>query len=285
MFTRWVVPLDGSETAEAVLPWVERLAPRCNAEVVLLAVVSLGSIARDLSGDQYITAAVYEQVIQGEKAALNDYLAKVGERLTAAGCRTAFQVLVGQPASAIIDTAAEDVGETLVAMTTHGRTGLARFALGSVAGQVVRALPVPVLLVRSGAQQRPTLDTMLVPLDGSATAEAVLPAVEMLAPAFGTRVLLLTVSGESDGPASAYLERIAARLSSAGITDVETRIIAGSPAEVILSIAGQTSADIIAMATHGRTGVRHWVLGSVAEDVLHQATVPVLLVRGRHERE
>jgi nucleotide-binding universal stress UspA family protein len=156
---------------------------------------------------------------------------------------------------------------------------MARFALGSVAGQVVHEARAPVLLVRPLAEQPRSFDSMLVPLDGSLTAEAVLSPVETLASALGARVTLLTVTDGSEVIASSYLEGVTTRLSAAKLGNIQSQTVQGRPADQIISIAEREHVSLIAMATHGRTGVRHWILGSVAEEVLHRATIPTLLVR------
>jgi nucleotide-binding universal stress UspA family protein len=282
MFTTILVPLDGSAHAEAVLPWVERLAPVLRAKAVVLNVVNLGQLTPAMSRETIdYFGNVYQQLLDGQTAAAGTYLAHVAERLQTAGCATTTQVEFGDTASVIIDAVGGAPGSTLVAMATHGRTGLARFSLGSIAGRVVRGVQTPVLLVRPLADQPRALDSILVPLDGSTTAEAVLPSVETLALALSARVVLMRATDEKSMRRATYLEEVASRLRQAGVADVSYHQTSGPPAEAILHRAVWEHSSLIAMATHGRSGVRHWMFGSVAEHVLHAATMPLLLVRGQ----
>jgi nucleotide-binding universal stress UspA family protein len=279
MYKRILIPLDGSKRAERVLPYVLFLAPVIGAEVQFLRVAHPTAVFMD-GMETYISAELYQQVLDADVQAASDYLEGVASQLRGAGIKANTEVVFAQPASAIID-AASAVKDTLVMMSTHGRTGLSRFALGSVAELVVRETATPVFLVR-GLEDRPcTFDSILVPLDGSTTAEAVLPCVEAIAPALKSKVFLLRVPANEDASdACDYLAAIATRLRAAGIKAVHTAVRPGPPDEAILTMAERENVSFIAMATHGRSGVRRWVLGSVADRVLHMAPIPTLLVRG-----
>ena len=141
---------------------------------------------------------------------------------------------------------------------------------------------------------------ILVPLDGSQVAEAVLPQVHMLAECGGSEIILLSVvihpnydyfipdpalatsvHDTEHNEAQAYLDRVAAKLRAGGLS-VRTELCEGRVAEAILEYADNTQADLIAMSTHGRSGVGRWLIGSVAEKVMRAAKVPVLLVRPPH---
>jgi nucleotide-binding universal stress UspA family protein len=280
MFSTVLVPLDGSTHAETVLPWVERLAPPLGAKVIVLRVVNLEQLPPS-SSQIRVSTTLYEQWLALQTAEAEEYLAGIAPRLEAAGCQTTTQVAFGNTAGAIADVVDKAPDSTLVAMTTHGRTGLARVALGSVANEVVRAVEAPVLLVRPLAEQPQALDSILAPLDGSKIGEAVLPAVEAIARALPARVLLMLATDRHDAMAAPYLEHVADRLKQSGIGEVSHRVLAGPPGEAILQAATEDRSSLIAMTTYGRSGVRRWVFGSVAEQVLHAATVPTLLVRGR----
>jgi nucleotide-binding universal stress UspA family protein len=216
------------------------------------------------------------------------------------------------PAAAVILDAAREEAATMIAMTTHGRGGLARWVMGSVAEKVARASDVPVLLVRSfretpqgeiepEAQELP-FRKILVPVDGSPTSIAVVDAVEEFARLFGSEVLVLHVwpinlapvyvapglPVFSTDPAGIFpiptpekdemTAPSAERLRRAGLQ--VTRITAsGDAASEILDQCQTRGADLVALGTHGRSGVSRWVLGSVAERVLRHARTPILLVR------
>ena len=138
---------------------------------------------------------------------------------------------------------------------------------------------------------------ILVPLDGSAVAEGVLPHAKSLAYSEGAELILLTVAAnpaidylfsdpgiaetavqEQVEKSKSYISTIEKELSTAGFK-VSTLMRVGSVAEVILSVADELQVDVIAMSTHGRTGAARWLLGSVAERVVHNSNVPVLLIR------
>lgn len=137
------------------------------------------------------------------------------------------------------------------------------------------------------------ISKILVPLDGSTAAEAVLPYVERIATPAHARVLLLAAvdrprdwGGDTGGDlkgerheAETYLRRLQARLASATGNDVETEVVASEPAEAVLAVSEKTQPDLIAMTTHGRSGVARWVLGSVAAKLLHATHTPMLVVR------
>jgi nucleotide-binding universal stress UspA family protein len=208
---------------------------------------------------------------------------------------------------------AEALGVDLVVLTTHGRGPLGRFWLGSVADALVRRLPVPALLVRpqEGAPAAEAVRHILVPLDGSPLAEQILEPAAALAELTGAAVTLLRVVGPVPPPgaevpdglieeavqqllektaelqervnagASQGLETAAARLRERGLV-VQTRVaVADAPAPAILDAAREVGADLIALATHGRRGLKRLLLGSVADKVVRGGTLPVLLLRPR----
>jgi nucleotide-binding universal stress UspA family protein len=172
-------------------------------------------------------------------------------------------------------------------MATHGRGGFARWALGSVAEKVVRGIDVPVYLVPAHAKAPAPPKRILVPLDGSAIAAAILPAVQEIARAVRAKLSLLRAySRDSEATDRArraaweYLQVAKRHLERPG-RDVQTATRRGEPALEILEYACRHEIDAIAMATHGHGGVRRWALGSVADKVLHGAPVPVLLLRAK----
>ena len=173
---------------------------------------------------------------------------------------------------------------------SHGRSGLARWVFGSIAEKVLRASPVPLLLLRSfeeGGSPAPSaplsFDRILVPF--AHFHPRILDYVREFAILFGSRVALLHVSEpgedrESQDQARTELPLVQKELESVGIpTEVLER--RGDPAVEILEGARDAMADIIAMTTHGRSGLSRWALGSVTEKVLRTATVPLLVVRNQ----
>jgi nucleotide-binding universal stress UspA family protein len=173
-------------------------------------------------------------------------------------------------------------------MTTHGYGGALRWAFGSVAAKVLHATPTPLLIVRSNGGEHPsvtevTYRTICVPLDGSPLAEQALATAQPIAARIGATLLLVcVVTGDDIAEARKYLEGVAQRLR-ADRFNVQTHVVEGIPADQIIYVAQTEHADLIVMATHGRTGLRHLWLGSVATRVVHSAELPVLLVRVHQE--
>jgi nucleotide-binding universal stress UspA family protein len=194
----------------------------------------------------------------------------------------------------------------LVVMTTHGRGGLARAWLGSVADALVRCSPVPSLLVRPGESapdiaQTPQLKRIMIPLDGSTLSEQILEsAVELgglteaeyillraaepfvlvgYAPLAQASRLDLKLTQEGLAAAQRYLDRVAERLRAEGHPARTRALLAEQPAVAILDEVRLQDADLIAMTTHGRSGLARLLLGSVADKVLRGSTLPVLLQR------
>lgn len=288
---RILVPLDGSPLAEAILPVVEEWAKEEEAEVSLLRAVQ----AHRGLGDQ--TEAEVQALAEGEA-----YLKKVADRLERRGVkRVRWALWYDEPAHAIAEAAARN-GADLISMATHGRGGLSRLLLGSVASGVVHSAQVPVLLIRGQSAWKPwATGKILVPLDGSPTSEAILPVMERLA---GPRDLTILLFEAVEPPSSAalddtsirlgdrlvesmtfrreeaerYLAKVAEPLRDKGLR-VERTVGTGRAAEAITAFAGRERVDLITMATHGRGGLGRLFFGSVAEGVLRSAAVPVLVFK------
>jgi nucleotide-binding universal stress UspA family protein len=274
---RVLVPLDGSELAEAILPLLEGPQHPWGAEVLLIR-----SVTTDAPSNP------------SAETEAGDYLATQARRLERAGLRVRCEVWHGDPSQAIVNAAVRGrVG--LIAMTTHGWRGLDRLRFGSVAESVVRKARVPVLLVREQVRwptDRPP--RILVPLDGSALSAAILTVIARFRqPLQGVVELLhvlevppraphldlplsLTDARPERGAARDYLERVAARLAAKGL-EVEWVVVDGPVGPMIAQRVADGGTDLVAMTTHGRSGVARLFLGSVAEQVLRTADVPVLL--------
>lgn len=279
---RILVPLDGSRLSEAIIPMAEALARDYEAGMVLVrALYAQGSLDAEV----------------GAQKEAEGYLASVAKGLEARGLPDVrWKVWYDNPDRAIVDAARHN-GVELIAMTTHGRGGLGRVLLGSVAESVVRRSPVPVLLIRGELSWTPgTIGRIVVPLDGSELSEAVLPAVERLAGPFDFTVDLLhaveplsatavaevsTQTGEHImdlrvADANTYLAKVVAALEAKGLR-VRPEVRLGPAAEVIVEYARRERPGLVAMSTHGRSGLNRLFLGSVAERVLRGVPVPLLL--------
>jgi nucleotide-binding universal stress UspA family protein len=285
MIERIVVPLDGSPTAEAVLPQVRRILHRTDSEIVLVRAI-VPPPAEDSIG-----VAAAEALIDVART----YAQGLEARLKDAGIRVKSITRVGTAAGVILDAAREEEA-SLIAMATHGETGLKRLLLGSVTEQVLRKSPVPVLVVRpfhsytivppESPEHRP-IRTLLLPFGESEAGRAVLAPVAELARLFETRILFLRVLetnrkgaelARERAAAEHHLKEVARPLEQQGI-DTVFLVEAGDPAKVIQEICRAVPIDLVAMATHGRSGISRLVLGSVTERVLRESTVPLLIVK------
>jgi nucleotide-binding universal stress UspA family protein len=276
-----LVPLDGSTLAAAALPVGQAIAGRAACALHLVRVLDHGVPAE--------TERRAEQALR-DAAASATPTAQPHLRL-------------GEPADQIL-AAAEALPQPLIVMTTHGRTGMGRWAFGSVADRVVRGGEAPVLLLRSGttSAEPAGFQRLLVPLDGSVLAETALPPALALARAFDAELHLARVAetaniflamgiGAAPLPADVvntfvdeqyrevtdYLEPIAARARSGGVATTAA-VLDGVPVEALLGYVAARAIDLVVLATHGRGGVNRLVLGSVAERLLRLAQVPILMV-------
>jgi nucleotide-binding universal stress UspA family protein len=228
------------------------------------------------------------------------YLDRLTRSLGEEGFDIGSEVLTGSPPASILDYA-QKIRADMIAMSTHGRSGIGRWVYGSVADRVLCASPCPVLLTRSGVSttyEANCIERVLVPLDGSPVAESVLPYASAIARAFGAELILLRVTHgpstvyplpesipvlaaqaeSNEHEARAYLLKSRMKLERDGLR-VRLMTIQPPVAEAILDVAREEQVSLIAMTTHGRSGVRRWIYGSVAERVLHGAATPILLVR------
>ena len=235
-------------------------------------------------------------------AAADGEVARSGVEWSGTG-RIRTAVVRGTRSDAILDYA-EEYGADLIAMGTHGRTGVKRFVSGSVTERVLRRSPVPVLTAR--AVERPAngdgYDDVLVPVDGSDAAGAAVDHVLAIAGAFDARVHALNVvevgglvTDADTAPSPGVFNRleslgdeatgaVADRAREAGL-DVFTEVREGSSGKAILDSADEQGIDLIAMGTHGRSGLERILLGSTTERIVRRADSPVLAVRPREEVE
>jgi len=286
-----LVPLDGSLAAEAVLPYVERIATATGASVLLIAAIDKPKDwGEDTGGD-----------VMGESHEAESYLRRLQAQLASAtGKDVEFEVIESQPATAIL-WACEKHQPGLIAITTHGRSGLARWVLGSVTAKLLHSTQTPMLIVRPPAEETSAaggnITKLLVPLDGSEVATSVLPFAAVLAKSLGASVSLFqsvpepvmiypgaeavfdaNVQKELESGARKSLASTTERLGEQG---VQANLVTsfGNTVDGIVGAAERTQADVIVMSTHGRSGIGRMVLGSVADGVVRRASVPVLLVR------
>jgi nucleotide-binding universal stress UspA family protein len=280
-----LVPLDGSGEAESVIPYIRDLAPRFGSHVHILG-VGIGTKTRRVN------------------RLLEDYIKRIAIGLQGDNIKAEPVIRYGIAADKILDFTVEKEVD-LIIMATHGRSGITRWWMGSVAEKVISEATAPVLLVRSKRSSKTGtvgklhfLHKILAPLDGSDIGESALSYVETLAINSRASVdLLQIVSPPGTVEASLlggpdwrkfiktmhdagenYLKGITTRLSGNGVKSTY-EVVTGDPADKIVEYAEDKRISLIAMSTHGRTGLARWVLGSVTDKVLHSAKVPILLAR------
>jgi nucleotide-binding universal stress UspA family protein len=296
MYTRILIPLDGSKIAEQVLPYARFLAKALSLPVELLQAADPEALAllTDPAHSRYADTVWADKINTGR--AYLDAVARSFE-----GTRVQCLVEKGKAEDVVIDNAAADKN-TLIVMATHGRSGIQRWVLGSVADKVLHGSPNHMFLVRATEQGKregaATLKTVVVPLDGSALAEQVLPYVTDLAKKITLKVVFIrayalpaSATGDEfvtyteelisgiESEARDYLATKVEEAKQNGITDVVPIVKFGYGAEEIISVARETPDNLVAMCTHGRSGVGRWVLGSVTERVVRHSGDPVLIIR------
>ena len=265
-----LVPLDGSERAEAALDWAYALPAQ---RIRLLRVCP-------------------EEPPDTQAAA--QYLEEVAARFRPPERRIETRIAYGGPAESIVDDAAD---ADLIVMSTQGAGGGGRLLFGSVADRVARHAPAPTLLLRGGHHPvaAQPVRRIVAALDGSLAAERALPLATLLARHLGVPIHLVSVSDQitsraerdsehrpRDGSAprdeapDTYLGRTAASLEALDVS-ASTEVRSGPAAVEVMATLG--SGDLLIITTHGQGAARRWQIGNVAEKLLRQAAAPVVLVR------
>ena len=274
---RILVPLDDSPEARVALPYAAALATP-GTEIVLLTVVPSATDAGTARAG----------------------LETAAQRLRVAGQTVRTEVVTGDPARCIVDMAA-DLRAEMIVIASHGRGAFGRLIYGSVADQVGRESPVPVMVVRfRQVQPGPVgITRLVVPLDGSSRAEAALPVATTISRRLGTPILLVRVVDPTDlmpavgvgeaipfeiydeaekeleQEARRYLDTVAQKLREQGLP-VASSMLMGSSASAIEEATHL--GDVLVLSSHERTGVMRWLMGSVAEKLTREDEAPVILV-------
>jgi len=323
MFTRILVPLDGSTRAECAIPVAARIARASGGTVDLLRVVYPPI---DYGGYLTQSQLLVEKEMDAAIDAAAEYLARMTRAEALEGIGTKIEAIAGAVAPTVLSyTQSAEID--LVVMCSHGYSGLKRWMLGSVAEMVARHTTVPVLILH---QNGPALTSLpddqslraLVALDGSSFAEAVLePTIDLItalsAPAQGAVHLLRVVDvpmldgkGKSQAnigadvmkkaeeDATLYLVGVISTLQTAigegkqlkftasVTTDIDVAGAIVKEAQHVENTAaeGTNGYAFIAMSTHGRGGIERWMAGSVTERTLHGTRLPLLIVRPQNAK-
>ncbi len=302
IYTKILIPLDGSALSESILPYARFLAKALKVPAELVYSIDPETISYLSTPDR--SRPIVEAKL---KQSGLDYLEPVSGSFPES-LAVVCSVIVGKPVDVIVERAAAEAG-TLIAMATHGHSGLQRWALGSVADRVLHLSANHLFLVRPPRRAQSVgvaqLKKIIVPLDGSALSEQTLPYVALLATNMNLELLLLRVfslplpayfvGGEHSlewvklaeplkSEAGLYLEDKARRLQEEGVKKVSSMVLEGNAAEAIIEFARQTPDTLVAMCTHGRSGIGRWVMGSVSERVVRYSENPVLMIRARERR-
>ena len=285
MFEKILVPLDGSELAKQVFGCVSDLARAFNPEVVLAGICEPHETEREQACRLYI----------------NDEARRLSSSVTLPSLKLKTVVLSGRPAELILDYA-EKNGIGLIIISSHGRSGIRPWSLGSTANKVLHKVGVPLIMVR--ATQPPAVppsifSRILVPLDGSERGEAILPYVAEIHRRMASEVILFRVVepgkhmrsvggldyitfkdrdlANTRKEALAYLKKTVAVVAPDG-EGVKTEVRVGDSAEEIINYCGETGCTLVAMPSHGHSGIESWLYGSVTYKVLQAGKEAVMLV-------
>lgn len=287
MEKRIVVPLDTSDLAERVLPYVQVIASGLKAEVDLVTVAEPGA--------------------EKLEHPLRSYLAEVARKVKLPGGAPQQEVLFGRAADQIVDYAVDNEA-LMIAMASRGLSGVTRWVMGSVADKILRGAECPVFLVKA---PEPTKvkpwqgKRIMICLDGSQVAECVFRTMDDVSWAPELDIDLVRVVEPPTAPpnadetspqwkdyrnyimsrselaARAYVEEIEKPLKKQGRWRTRGHVLFGAPAREIIDFATQNDVDVILMSTIGRSGLGPWVHGGVASKVVEGATTPILLVNAR----
>ena len=297
MSQKILVPLDGSELAEQALEPALKLAEKGHGTLLLLSVPYLKHLfVHEVAGYGLLWP---EQSMTHTHQELSAYLQGLQEKHAPANPNWLTQIVEGDEASVIVDTAVSQ-NVDLIVMSTHGRSGLSHWYFGSVTEKVLQSAPCPVLVLR---ETRP-FRHILITLDGSRLSERALAPGLALANSFDASVTLLRVEEPEEldpvfmsdldahepGLGSQaydafyyrtenYLAEVAERHQPLCRQPLRQLVMTGSAAQEILATIENSDVDVVVMATHGRTGLRRWVFGSVREKVMRHVRGAVLIVR------
>jgi len=294
MFTRILVPLDGSPESNIAVPAARTVAQVTGADIVLLRVVDPDPL--ELRGVQELLDEARTQLF------------RISNELSETGLHA--EVVATYSSGSVADEILQRIhveNADLVVMRTHQPAGLEQEVLGGIAERVLNNTPVPVLMVRPGAGRISSIGKLLVPVDGSPGGALAVGTAVGLARASGAALHLVQVvvplymqpGSETLGlsyydpawadeaalaSARGYVDTLVSRLQTAGLT-VAGEAHMGEIASKIVEVAGAQATDLIVMSTHALTGLPRAVLGSVAEDLVRTATCPVLLIHRPVSRE
>jgi nucleotide-binding universal stress UspA family protein len=302
MFKVIMAPTEASDNETAAISMAVKLAQRFDADLRLVRVETTPLVIETMV---QTSTLITEQTLLDERRASLRKLEALGTECRALGDIRVMTALENGPVASTLRDYAREFSVDLIVMASHSRGGVKRIALGSVTDYLVRHANVPVLVVRPsaffmGATAEQMFSRIVVPLDGSALAEQILPEVAALASRLTSTVSLLRVltpatysQKEIMQPglpwwdtdiaiADAYLTRAASYLTEEGLTVSKDVVLSENVATAILDYSMRTRADLIALATSGGGGLGRFVFGTVADEVTRKSTSSLLVFHPKH---
>jgi nucleotide-binding universal stress UspA family protein len=292
-----LVPLDGSKTAEISIAYATALAQIAKSQVHLIKVTEPGSTPSQFEDENYLEKVKGHIQAQAETRSQN-LIAKS---------------LTGKPADEILNYA-DAANIDLIIVSSHGKSADSKWFLGSVADKLLRAAKQSILLIKkplsvSPINQTKIFNKILLPLDGSKTGESAIPTMEEMAYLTGAELILFRVVAQSSlqrdsflgftdevleelieqadignqdrkESAEKYLAEVEISFKQKGLK-VSSIVVFGQPADQIIDYSQANNVDLIATASHGRSGITRWVFGSVTDKILHAGDTPVLVVKAK----
>ncbi len=311
MYSKIIVPLDGSELSEQALPYAQMVAKSLSAPIELVQAYDLlPTTLLGTRGNREATA----HLEQASQVRAEVSLAPARRRLEEAGLAVSSVTQRGSAADVISAQASSDPS-SLVVMSTHGRGGISRWVMGSVTDKVLHTIPNPMLIVRANvmgpASPETSLQSVVVPLDGSPRSELSLPHAISMAATLSASITVLRVTpseehyrqelsavtpelgaipdlellapgdliAEDKADVAAYLEDVSNRMAidhAHGV--VAEQVVRDNIAQTIIDRAS-AQPSLVVMSTHGRSGLGRMTLGSVTDRVIRHSNVPVLVIR------
>ena len=294
MFDPILVPLDGSQLAECVLPHAVAVGQAFNAKIRLLHVLD-----RNQAGVSPQLFDLLNWQINKTEAKL--YLEKIGERLQKSGLQTEAIVLEGLVAESITEFA-QSQEMKLVILSSHGHSGLKKWGISSVTHKIILSAPTSVLIIRAPRQKEQSYERILVPLDGSWRAENALSMVVLLARFHKSQIHIVHVVktpemarhmppaqedidlsnrivARNREEASHYLDQVKLGSPMAGI-DVQTHLLVSDNATLAIhELVDREQIDMLVLSAHGYSGNNQWPYGSMVNNFILYGKVPLLIVQ------
>jgi len=304
MYKVIMAPTEGSDNERAAISVALKLAQRFDADLRLVRVQTAPLVIETVARPPVL--AITEQTLLDERLARLHKLEALGTECRALGEIRVMTALEDGPVAPTLRDYSKKFSVDLIVMSSHSRGGVKRITLGSVTDYLIRHTNTPVLVVKPpasfiGATPEQTFSRIVVPLDGSALAEQILPEVAALASRLNSTVSLLQVLTpvtysqkeimqpglpwwDSDiAIADAYLTRAASYLTEQGLTVSKDVVLSDDIATAILDYSARTRADLIAIATSGSGGMSRFVFGTVADEVTRKSTSSLLVFHPKHQ--